>query len=287
VRDQPYDWSRSDFEIGNAASNGVQPFVFLSGAPPFAGATGDTAPVGSTDAQQGWQRFVAAAVQRYGPGGQFWAENPGLPNRPVRAWQIWNEQNAAFFWHPTPSPPDYAQLLKLSSSAIRSVDPNAQIVLGGMYGFPHLAGSIPMTGFLKRLYRIRSVRRHFDAVALHPYAGTVRAVKFQIDRARRIMDKFRDRRTPIWITELSWSTDGPPDWPLVTTPTRQAKLLKKSFKLLLKRRKSDRIRQVTWFAWRDNNDPECKWCPGAGLLDLQGNPKPSLSQFRRFTARTR
>jgi hypothetical protein len=286
ARNAPYDWSAPDLEVSRAVSNGMQPLPFLYGSPPFAGASKQTAPLGSAVARQGWQRFVAAAVRRYGPKGDFWDENPALPYRPADAWQVWNEPNAEHFWKSKPSPRKYAKLLKLTSPVIRSVDPRAQIVLGGMFGFPNGAKSIPLRTFLKELYRIRSARKQFDGVAVHPYGGTLRLMTYQISRARKIMDRAGDDAKPIWVTELGWATDGPQKWPLVTTAQGQATLLRKSFDLLLKRRKRYGIRRVIWFVWRDFKHPACEWCGSAGLLNRQGVPKPAWSQFRNFTART-
>ena len=39
-----------------------------------------------------------------GPGGEFWAQHPEVPADPIRAWQIWNEQNSKSFYAPKPNP---------------------------------------------------------------------------------------------------------------------------------------------------------------------------------------
>lgn len=44
---------------------------------------------------------------------------------------------------------------------------------------------------------------------------------------------------------------------------------------------------MIWFAWRDFRVDVCRWCGAAGLLALNGDPKPALGQFTRFTARPR
>jgi hypothetical protein len=282
----PFDWSATDSEIAAAATNGVQPLPFLYGSPRFAGRAVGAPPLGSATAREGWQSFVAAAVRRYGPGGEFWAENPQIPARPVLEWQVWNEQNAQHFWRRKPSPRQYAALLNLTSTTIKSVDPSAQVVLGGMFGFPNGPRSIYLKDYLKRLYRVRSARKNFDAVAVHPYGGTLRLLRYQVQATRRIMDRNGDKAVPIWVTEMGWSTNGPRKWPLVTTPKGQAKLLQRSFGLLLRRRSRWGIERVVWFAWRDFKQDLCRWCGGAGLLNLNGDPKPAWSRFKRFTADT-
>jgi Glycosyl hydrolase catalytic core len=287
TRDGEYDWTVPDFEIASAVRNGMEPFPFFYGSPDFAATATESPPLGSSVARTEWQRFLAAAVARYGPEGEFWTENPDLPYTPVEAWQVSNEPNSQFFWRPKPSARKYAKLLRLSGPAIKGVDPEAEVILGGMFGFPNGRRSIDAREFLKDLYRVRNVRAHFDGVAVHPYGGTLRLMTYQIARARKIMDRNGDDDASIWITELGWATDGPPKWPLVTSRKGQAKLLRKSFKRILERRGRFGIERVIWFVWRDYQRSDCKWCGSAGLLDRGGNPKPAWSAFRRFTARTR
>jgi len=280
----PLDWSAPDREIAGAVANGLQPLAFLYGSPRFAAAEEAAPPLG---AQQSWEQFVEAAVRRYGPGGGFWAEHPELAPRPVRVWQVWNEQNAEFFWRPTPSPVDYATFLRGTSTAIRRADPTADVALGGMYGYPNGSRSIDLKPFLKRLYRVRSVRRYFDAVAVHPYGGSLRVFRNQVKDTRKVMNRNRDRKVPLLVTEMGWSTDGPPDWPIVTTPAGQAKRLKRAVQWLLERRRRWKVTHAVWFAWRDFEQQLCGWCGGAGLLNLDGSPKPAWSRFTRFTRATR
>jgi hypothetical protein len=282
-----YDWSAPDSEVASAARNGMRPFPFVYGSPPFAAPSTEAPPLRSSRAKKGWQRFLTAAVNRYGPEGRFWKRNPSLPYRPVRAVQVWNEQNSQHHWSSGPEPKAYAKLLKLSAQAIRRGDRRIEIVLGGMYGYPERGGSIYMDKFLKRLYRIGGVRRRFDGVAVHPYGGTLELLVAQVASARRIMDRFGDDRVPIWVSEMGWATDGPKGWPIVTTEQGQAQRLRGAFQILLERRRRYRIEQVIWFAWRDFEHDICPWCGSAGLVDRNGDPKPALREFTQFTAKTR
>src|SRR5207248_909512 len=50
----------------------------------------------------------------------------------VHAYEIWNEPNLASFWEPTPDPVRYTQMLKLAYPAIKSADPTATVVTGGL-----------------------------------------------------------------------------------------------------------------------------------------------------------
>ena len=73
---------------------------------------------------------------RYGPEGTFWAEHPEIPAKPIRAWQIWNEQNSPQYFGPGRPDQIYAKLVTEASRAIKVEDPNADVVLGGMFISP-------------------------------------------------------------------------------------------------------------------------------------------------------
>jgi polysaccharide biosynthesis protein PslG len=278
-----YDWSSADAEIENAAANGIQPLVVFYGSARFAAHDPRTPPLGSAAARRGWKRFVAAAVSRYGPEGEFWQANPALPELSVRAWQVWSEQNAEFFWHgPGPSPRRYARLVRLTDAAVAQIDPTAQVLLGGMFGAPSGADSIRMSSFLRRLYRAGSVRERFDGIAVHPYAKTIPGVARQIEAARAVMIRNGDATKPLWITEIGWSTDGPRGWMLVTNRKGQARKLEAAFRMLVQRRARYGIQAVIWFSWRDFPDRLCRWCGASGLFARAGKPKPAWFRFTRF-----
>ena len=41
---------------------------------------------------QRYAAYLTALVHRYGPRGSFWREHPGLPRRPLRDFQVWNDR---------------------------------------------------------------------------------------------------------------------------------------------------------------------------------------------------
>ncbi len=84
-----------------------------------------TLPVRTGAAAHRLDEFLTQAVARYGPGGSFWAENPSLPKRPIRTWQIWNEPNFKYFVA-RPNPAEYGKLVKISYAAIKGVDPGRE-----------------------------------------------------------------------------------------------------------------------------------------------------------------
>jgi len=99
-----FDWHETDAVVQNAARQGIQILPFFLGSPKWltgcATPTSDCQhqpPVANPTQESAWRSFLAAAVDRYKPGGQFWLLHPGLPQVPITAWQVWNEPDLAGF----------------------------------------------------------------------------------------------------------------------------------------------------------------------------------------------
>jgi hypothetical protein len=125
------DWSSVDPTVRAAAEAGLGVLPFLDSPPQWAvgyeaiggGAKAPRSlPVQTAAQRSGWREFLRLAVFRYGPGGSFWSENPLLPERPVRIWQIWNEENYKYF-AARPSPSQFGKLVVMSYADLRSADP--------------------------------------------------------------------------------------------------------------------------------------------------------------------
>ena len=67
-----YDWSSVDPAVAAAARRGLTVLPFLYGTPRWIASKPTTLPVDSGRARKAWLAFVDAAVERYGPGGEFW-----------------------------------------------------------------------------------------------------------------------------------------------------------------------------------------------------------------------
>lgn len=287
------DWSSYDTLVGRAARHGVTVFPYLYGTPSWAAhydgidCSNDCsiyAPQTSAT-RGGFAFFASEAVRQYGPGGQYWAAHPDLPYRPIRTWQVWNEQNSSKYFAPEPDVGSYAALLGRTAEAIRSVDPRAEIVLGGMWGPDGSSEVIPTSTYLSRLYRQPGGRESFDSIALHPYSSNPPGMLEQIRSARRAARRAGDGKAALWITELGWASKGPSDHYLVKGRRGQADRLDEAFSALLQRRERWRLRGAYWYAWRDTEptaDYICAWCPGAGLRTVSGDAKPAWRKLKRL-----
>jgi hypothetical protein len=284
-----YAFETVDGIVLGAAKNGIEVVPFLFGTPAWAAERdGQTeclpdcatyAPR-SPAALRGWTEFLEALAGRYGAGGELWKEHPDVDPVPVHAWQIWNEQNSASFYGPRPDPQGYADLLAASEQAIHSVDPEAEIILGGMFGTP--PDGTDAWDYLAELYEA-GADEHFDAIAVHPYGGQVDKLGRQVMLMREEVEAAGDD-APTWITEIGWASEGPPN-PYNKGPVGQARRLTEAYNLLIEKRLEWDVENVSWYSWRDVVDSPCEWCGGSGLfpVDSLNKPKPAWEAYVELT----
>jgi len=116
----------------------------------------------------------------------------------VKYWEFWNEPDSKFYWDPQDDMTAYSALLKRLNSAVKAVDPSAQIVMGGM------TESGPFA--IRRVYQ-KAGKDSFDVVNIHPFVnplkpnavGTLKGIYTSL---MRVMTEFGDQNKPIWFTEL-------------------------------------------------------------------------------------
>jgi len=297
------DWSSVDPFVRGATVAGISILPFFVGPPPWAinyeGVGGARAPVSlpvRTAAQRSaWRELLRLAVFRYGPGGSFWAENPLLAARPIRIWQIWNEENYKYF-AARPSPAQYGKLVVESFRDLRSADRGARMVLGGLFIQPKGGNVKPAPGrikrawfaadFLERMYRTTpGVRGKFMAVTLHPYSKYHGRLTEEIEEVRAALKKSRDPGRALWLTELGWSSGRPSAAnghnQFEKGIRGQARELTGAFKLLRSKAAAWRIKRVYWFSFTDEPG-SCNFCDGSGLFEKGLVPKPAWSAYKRF-----
>jgi hypothetical protein len=192
-----------------------------------------------------WSDFVFRMVSRY--------------KDRVKAWEVWNEPNIAFW---TGSIEEYADLMKSACVAAKKADPGCKILLGGVAGFD--------PQYLKRIYGY-GCEPYFDIMGVHPYQFDD---KFndgyfvsQLRDLHRLMAEHGDAQKEIWLTELGWSNGDPK----ITEPV-QARLLAQCFITSLTLRDAN-VAKTFWFSIKDWGGP------GFGLLRDNGTPKPALGAY--------
>jgi hypothetical protein len=132
-----------DAMVENCRSNGVSMLMLLDNPDMGLYGLNGNAPTNALGMTQ-WLAYVDFMVRRY--------------KGKVAAWEIWNEPNLA--WHPTVSTAAYVSLAVQTAQKIRSIDPNAYIMSGGL----SLNDLTYLDGIMNS-----SLGSYLNAVALHPY----------------------------------------------------------------------------------------------------------------------
>ncbi len=213
-----FDWNAYDRQVEDDLSYGFQINAILLGRPEFykddVRITGLNEPIfsdGSDFAEPDkainpdnpWANFVWKSVQRYMPGGELAREQDWPDEWGIRVWEVWNEPDFELFWQGTFN--DYARLLKISYIVAKMVDPDAQIMFGGLlYG--------TQDNWLARVLAIiendpfhEENNWYMDMVAVHNYtypwrSGWLALVVNQTLKAYKL-------DIPIWLNE-----SGVPAW---------------------------------------------------------------------------
>jgi hypothetical protein len=289
-----YDWTSFDETVAVATRHGLQVLPFLVSSPRWVATQPTTLPINNARARNAWAAFLQAAVKRYGPGGEFWDlhapgvvkyETPIPRPLPIRNWQIWNEANFFYFAYPA-SPQRYAKLVKISSQAIKAVDPTAKVILTGLFGNPTASGArgMPAAQFLETVYRTPGIKSYFDGVALHPYAVDTETLEELVEELHEVTVENHDR-LPLYITEMGWGSQNDFNTVAFEQGIRgQVRELKGAYGYLLENRNRLDLKQVYWFSWKDIAG-SCSFCDSVGFFreSKRFHPKPAWHAFVALT----
>ena len=232
--------------------------------------------------------YLAALVDRYGPGGKFWAENPDLPVKPLREYQIWNEPHLPAYWDaPEKGPFGYARayplLLRGSYNIIKSLDPGARVVMAGLTQRAWEEIAV--------LYK-RGIKRYFDVAALQIFPQTVKRAVKATRFFREAMNLNGDRRKPIYLTEITWPaskgrTEGI-SYQRQETPGGMATKLSQMYAAMASRRRALGLGKVFWYTWASPYGRGGSVFNYAGLQRFDGasfERQPALGAYQRSARR--
>jgi len=292
TKEGPYNWAAFDPVVEEAARQGLSVLPFVIATPKWVARKETTLPINNARQRKAYVAFLRAAVERYGPGGEFWVEHsprrireemakqaqgpvyelPGAQLKPIRkpmpikTWQVWNEANFFYFAYPV-SPHGYARLLKLSSGVIKRAEPRAKVMLSGLFGKP-TAGArrgMPAAKFLEGLYRVPRIKSYFDGIALHPYAIDSEQLEGLVEEMHEVTVENHDR-VPLYITEMGWGSQNDFHINAFEHGVRgQVEELKSAYSYLLRNRRMLNLKQVYWFSWKDLPE-SCTFCDSVGFF---------------------
>ena len=275
----PYDFSATDMIVGDAAQEGLTVLPAVLYTPYWDARPNPAGTIAIPQDDAPYAAYLSALVGRYGPSGSYWAENPSLPKRPIREWQIWNEPNFTYYWPTRPFAPSYMALVKAAHTAIKRADPGAQVVLAGM---PNDAWN-----YLQKIYNVPHARRYFEVVAVHPYTVIPSNVIVFVQKMRAVMKRNGDAGKPIIITEMGWNSSvghTPSDnYCCQSTAARQAAKVTAVLPLLARDRTALKLQAFYYYTWASqgiDGGPSVGW---AGIFQITGSqlvPRPLYAAFK-------
>jgi polysaccharide biosynthesis protein PslG len=281
-----FHWQPFDRVIDAARARKLNVLPILAYTPAWAGRADCSGQFCAPADPGAFARFAAAAVRRYAPLG-------------VQAWEIWNEPNLTAFWRPAPSAAGYTALLRATSAAIRSVDPHAYVVSGGLAATATADGNVSQGTFLDSVGALGGLDS-VDAVGYHPYtypylpsARTSFLTPWERmsagpDGLRAVLARYGRRDLPIWLTEVGAPTGGPGTasdgrpatiGPATThvTERRQAQIAADAVRTVAGQ---PWIGALFWYSDRDLGSDPATPENFYGLRRVDGSAKPALSAFR-------
>jgi hypothetical protein len=266
-----FNWTVVSRAYDAMLSAGITPIVLAYGAPEWARQNGWDRP-GTCRAAYGescsyppgpqhiadWRAFIAALVRRF-------------PR--MMALEIWNEPNIPRFFAPTPSPALYSRLLAAAHEAVRASGVSAPILTGGLAaGTSETGAGIPAARFLSGVYR-QAGKASFDGIASHPYPQRppwVGQMTANLDKLRRVRDRFGDRGTPLWITEVGVGGTLPPRLKGSVDPARQGPVLVRMYRST----QNTDVRAFLVYAFRETKTEGPQFEP-YGVVRANLTPKPA------------
>lgn len=279
-----YRWSTFDRLVADAARANLRVLPLLLGTPRWAGRSHLALP----DDPVTFGAFAARAAARYGPGGAFWRSRPSLDSSLAPRWfELWNEPYTERYSTGGVEPGRYARMVRATLRQGRAANPQVRWLMAGELDYRTASG-----GHRDWLAALDAADPRLDVdvdgIAVHPYAFVAPddredvALRFRFDRTDAIAEGLTQRgapATPLWITELGWSTCGlRPD---CTSERDQAQRLADVAAALRRPPLAGRVQalfvyHLRDFAGRSGDDREAHY----GLLRSDNSRKPAWGVVR-------
>ncbi|WP_329367292.1 cellulase family glycosylhydrolase [Streptomyces sp. NBC_01483] len=285
-----YVWTRFDRVVAAARKRGLDVLPTIGYTPRWAAAadcssTSQTCPPAADDQ---FAAFARRAAERYAPEG-------------VHTWEIWNEPNIKPFWRTGPNAQRYAALLTATARAIRSMDKDAYLLLGGLAAVKTDPAKqyVSHQAYLAELARLGALDQ-VNAISYHPYTypllpstRTATGTRFEdiadtSDSLVSTLRRFGKPKMPIWLTETgapTWSQGTAADSPddrntRHVTPRLQAEIASDTVPAAAA---IPSVAAVFWFSYRDGEPetPDSRTSQHFGLLYSDGRRKTAFAAWEK------
>lgn len=248
------DWAEFDEIYESATKYGVELLPVVAFTPAWANPSGDMWEPPSNPGD--FTDFLSAALERY-------------PR--IDAWEIWNEPNLGFFWHPAPDVAGFVTLLRAADEARRRVGSPAKLISGGLSS----TGADPFAWFdeMARLGAFDLV----DGFGIHPYGRTApdspKSFFLRLPRFHERLARIGKGHVGLWLTEFgSPNTSATTGYGPPISEEEQAANVGRAYALA---GAWPWVKNLTWYELQegceDSADPECRF----GLLRADMSPKPA------------
>jgi len=269
-----FHWEVPDRIVAGTEYYGLDLIVRLDQHPAWASAV-DQSLNAPPDKPEDYEDYVRRVVGRY--------------RGRVKAYIIWNEPNLAIEWGgQPPDPAAFTELLRLGYETVKAADPHALVVAAGLAPTnSNDSQAMDERVFLEGMYRA-GAGRFFDVLAAHPYnfgqapsapASDREHPAFRrLAELRQIMVENGDRPKPVWISEMGWTIDPPPEQPDIgVNLEEQADYLVEALDIV--RREWPWVELVT--VWNLSHPQPGDSFGGYSLLDPAGRPRPAFEAWRQ------
>jgi polysaccharide biosynthesis protein PslG len=265
-----FDWPATDRIVRGARARGISVVAVITGTPTWA-LGGPCRAFSCPPADVGdYAAFARLVAVRYGPLG-------------VWHWEIWNEPNHSPFWGPRPDVGTYTELLERASAAIKSVQPGAVVITGGMSPAGDTGADIAPVTFLRGIYD-HGGQASFDAVGHHPYAFPFHPTSpvdgnafLQTPQLYDVMTAHGDGAKKIWGTEVGVPTRG-------SVGVGEAGQAERVSEYYDSWNSWSFTGPLLWYKLRDTTAGNDAAERSFGLLHADRSPKPAFDVFVRMIA---
>ena len=257
IKKNDFQWTEPDIQVDKINKAGLGIIARLDNQPDWARKDKIFPASGPPDNMEDWKDFIQTFAERY--------------KGKIQIYEIWNEPNISREWgNLKPDAKAYTEMLKVSYTEIKKIDPNAIVVSAGLSPTTEQSDrAISDTVFLKDMYA-NGASAYFDMLGVHapgfkappdmdpgavakdpqlsnpgdpsPEAAK-RAYSFRhAEDMRKIMEENGDQAKQVAIMEMGWTTDSRPNSPYAwhaVTPEQQADYLVKAFQYA----------KANWSAW--------------------------------------
>jgi hypothetical protein len=295
IRAGRFDWTAPDATMRTVVRQGLEQLLTLNAPPPCAAVGNESAFEPERRYRDDFARFARAVVERYGPGGRFFDDHPGLDGEccPVTDIEVWNEPNLSKNWS-AHSAVSYGRFFVDVARVIRRAEnwgPGLSVVTGGVTGLNGGDWTTNGRSFIRDLYRVPGFEVAADKIGIHTYSPSPQQALENVAIVRRIMDA-HDHNAPIEISEHGWSTCPTPGRVLArgkcVERRTQATMLERLVTGLRAVSGELRVSGFLWFTTQDSATPRSVGsCPASpkyfyGFFDHAGRRKPAWSTWQEL-----